>query len=430
MNDPLNPLTGSLPSPSMSVPGLPPPLPLPNENRQKGSSARHTLAQLLSLTLIAFALDASLSLLDDGLTAMGVPPLLRVPRMILGFLVMAVVCLFYLALAVSPMLPTRPIALMAMTYPLSLFALLPYMVYWPGQLQKFQLISSLIQFAVACWIWKIPVNSCTWRERLVREENLQGRALSWRRLLAFVSVHLFVLLPVVVALTGFLAAVAVDRYTQGFVSLHLDRLSMHASTYRRPDGKTVHLVPMIHIGDSSFYDQVGRSIPSNSIVLLEGVSDEKQRLKRPLSYKKAANSLGLTEQKDNFAPKGGESRNADVDISDFSEESIGFLELATAMHSDEPTLEELMKLLQKSQRPELLQILWKDLLEMRNDHVLKEARTALAEKDHVVVPWGAMHMPGISASLLKEGFQLESRQEFTAIRFRRASQTAQPTSPH
>jgi hypothetical protein len=72
-----------------------------------------------------------------------------------------------------------------------------------------------------------------------------------------------------------------------------------------------------------------------------------------------------------------------------------------------------------SQTPEDLERLWRDLLTLRNDHLMEEIRAALAEGDDVVAPWGAAHMPGLARLIEDAGFSLAETREFPVIRFRR-----------
>jgi hypothetical protein len=53
---------------------------------------------------------------------------------------------------------------------------------------------------------------------------------------------------------------------------------------------------MSHIGESEFYRGLSKSFPSNSISLMEGVSDTKGLLTNRISYKRMAASLGVAEQ--------------------------------------------------------------------------------------------------------------------------------------
>jgi len=68
---------------------------------------------------------------------------------------------------------------------------------------------------------------------------------------------------------------------------------------------------MAHIGEADFYRKVSQSFPSNSIILMEGVTDRKSLITNEASYKRAAKSLGLVEQEEEFMPTQGEMVMAD-----------------------------------------------------------------------------------------------------------------------
>jgi uncharacterized protein YbaP (TraB family) len=74
-------------------------------------------------------------------------------------------------------------------------------------------------------------------------------------------------------------------------------------------------------------------------------------------------------------------------------------------------------LTQFSPPPDLEQQLFDDLLLKRNEHLLKELRERLPHADHFVVPWGAMHMPGIEKEIQKSGFKLIETHDHVSIRF-------------
>ena len=42
------------------------------------------------------------------------------------------------------------------------------------------------------------------------------------------------------------------------------------------------------------------------------------------------------------------------------------------------------------------------------------------ETEHIIVPWGVAHMPGIAKEIQKAGFRLEETKEYVVIRFRSA----------
>ena len=61
--------------------------------------------------------------------------------------------------------------------------------------------------------------------------------------------------------------------------------------------------------------------------------------------------------------------------------------------------------------------LWEDLLTKRNAHLLEVLYARLPQSEVIIVPWGALHMPGISEGIVKSGFRVEETQDYVAIRF-------------
>jgi TraB/PrgY/gumN family len=180
------------------------------------------------------------------------------------------------------------------------------------------------------------------------------------------------------------------------------------------------LFPMSHVAERSFYRTLSESFTSNSIILMEGVSDERGLLTNRISYQRMAKSLGVAEQQKEFRPIQGEIVRADVDVEQFTTNTIGFLNLIMLVHSKGLNAEILMQIVQYSPSPGFEQELFDDLLRKRNRHLVEELRSRLSQSEQFVVPWGAAHMPGIEREIQKLGFRLDETRDFTAIRFRSA----------
>jgi hypothetical protein len=50
--------------------------------------------------------------------------------------------------------------------------------------------------------------------------------------------------------------------------------------------------------------------------------------------------------------------------------------------------------------------------------VLEEIHTQLEQTEHIIVPWGVAHMPGIAEEIQKSGFRLSDTRDYIVIRFR------------
>jgi hypothetical protein len=255
---------------------------------------------------------------------------------------------------------------------------------------------------------------------LVPEERLNPRGFTWLNLGGFVLVNACVLLPVIAAYLFYCGTLAVGHFSEGFVALHPGGLSVQVRKYVRNDGKSVLLYPMAHVADRNFYQTISQSFPSNSIVLMEGVTDREHLLTNHITYKKMATTLGLSEQQKEFKPSEEQMERADVDINEFTTNTIGFLNLVMKIHSKGLDGQTLMELMTFSPQPGFEKELFDDLLRKRNRHLLNEVQKRLPETENVIVPWGAAHMPGIAKEIQRDGFRLEESREYTVIRFGRS----------
>jgi hypothetical protein len=187
---------------------------------------------------------------------------------------------------------------------------------------------------------------------------------------------------------------------------------------------------MAHVAAPSFYKQVSQSFPTNAVILMEGVSDNGNLLTNKISYKRMAQTLGLAEQKETFAPGSNEVVRADVDVGVFSSQTIDFLNLIMLFHSRGVTAENISRLAQYTPPPGFEKQLFDDLLVKRNAHLLGEIRSHLETSDNIMVPWGVAHMPGLAREIEKAGFHLSATRDLVVIPFgprgRPPGETSQP----
>ena len=264
---------------------------------------------------------------------------------------------------------------------------------------------------------------------MVAEDRLGTRRFGWLNLISFLLLNVFVFLPVLIAYLGLCTSLAVGHFSDGFLALRTDGLTVQVRKYVRADGKMIELVPMAHVGDAAFYKKLTKSFPTNSLILMEGVTDDKNLITNKISYKKMAAALGLAEQHEEFKPSTIQTVRADVDVEQFSQNTIGILNLVMRIHAKGLNAEMVQTLLQFSPTPEVQAQLFDDLLTKRNQHLLGEIRDRLTESEMLIVPWGAAHMPGISKAIEKTGFRLTDTQEYMIIRFRGRDNLSKVTKP-
>lgn len=370
-----------------------------------------------NLCLGLFLADALVSLLDDSLLLFFGLPVLTVIRGMLALLAILMGMLVYGLIGLTPLVPKR------VFLPVTLFLLfaqlfvVPVLIFCHRHVQLVGWCFSLAQVAVGLGVVYGLTGGLKIRWPLVAEERFGTRRFSWLNTSGFVLANVFVLAPAVVLFLSFCLSQAVTHFSAGFLALSPRGLTVQVREYVRNDGKTIRLIPMAHIGEPEFYRQLSQSFPSNSIILMEGVTDEKHLLTNGLSYKQTATSLGLAEQDEEFVPTQGEIVPADVDVSDFSTNTIDFLNLVMLVHARGLRPEFLLKLAELSPSGDFERLLVDDLLTKRNRRVLDEIQARLPQTENIMVPWGVAHMPGIAEQIQKSGFRLNDSREYRLIRF-------------
>jgi len=407
-----------VPAPPVAAPPPPPPLPA-----VKPSSFRTFLAACLSLCLGLFLAAGAISLVDDSLVLMCGQQVLTLASGLVTCLSFFVLLVVYVLMGLTPIVPRRVFLPIFALVGLGLAAVFPVMIYGYNQLVRFDWLLSLLQVLLVSVIWRRLLGGGPFRWFVIEARHLGNPRFSWSHLAVFLLVNLLVLAPVVAGYVAVCTSVAVSHFTDGFLRLRPSGLILQSRKYARDDGKTVVLFPMSHIADAGFYQAMSHSVASNSVVLLEGVTDSQHLLTNKLSYKRAAKSLGLAEQHEDLSFDQGELIRADVDVQEFSTNTIAFMNLVTLVHTRGLNADTLPLLMNCSLTPEAEQQLFTDLLVKRNEHLLKELRARLPESDHFVIPWGAAHMPELAETLQKLGFHLVETHDYIGIRFGVRSRT-------
>ena len=299
----------------------------------------------------------------------------------------------------------------------SCLATLPTAIYAYRWLPGVDLITAGLTVALGLGLLRWLQGGWKLRWPLIADQHLGPRAFSWWNLVAFVLLNLFVALPATVAYVGGCASLAVSHFTDGFVALRPSGVVLQARKYIRDDGRTIVLIPMSHIAEADFYRSVEQSVTSNSVVLLEGVRDSQNLLTNHISYERAAKALHLAEQHEDFEPKQGRLVPADVDVREFTSNTIAVLNLVTLVHAQGLNPHTLAILLQFTPSEEVEQQLLEDLLLKRNRHLLQELFARLPEADSFIIPWGAAHMSGLAREIEKAGFHLVGTRDYVSIRF-------------
>jgi hypothetical protein len=380
---------------------------------------RRCLPLLANLFVAGYTLDASFSLLEEGLRALTGSTLLLGPRNALAALVMYAAVLCLPALVITPRLPVSvflPLVLSALWLNLGA-APLPLVIESGSGLG---LAAASLQVAVAAvaLLWIRRRNGG--RSWLFTADSLTGPALSLRHSLGFAVATVFLLVPASVVYILVFLATWVQLGTQGFVSFDLVGVSLEARRYVRAD-REIRLVGMMHIGEEEAYRELVSSfVTESTVVLAEGISDERAILEVPLSYERAARALGLEQQDDLYRylaesaddefPDWPVVRHADLDMSDFAPETIEWLAWVAGVWDSNRPVAALMKLLSRfSEGDNEWAIVERDIFQRRNEHLLAEVEAALEDYERVVVPWGGLHLPFIEGAILERGFDPTDR---------------------
>ncbi len=256
---------------------------------------------------------------------------------------------------------------------------------------------------------------------LLTNATLAGPDFSGRNSLVFFGGHL-VLGPIALVLyLGVCLSLATEHLTGGFV--HLDSRGVRAEEreYVRGD-RSVHLIAMVHIGDRGYYEEVLAGLPvEDAVVLAEGVSDDQQLIPEGISYGKLASRLGLDAQEQVPIDTGAHLvEPADIDLSELSASTVDLLRtISRLIQADDPASASraYRELSQLTSRPETVSTALNEILELRNQRLMQHITGALGEYSHVIVPWGAAHMPGLEQAIVELGFELSRTEERRLLRF-------------
>jgi hypothetical protein len=225
---------------------------------------------------------------------------------------------------------------------------------------------------------------------------------SWARTGLTVATKLLVVLPALFVYLLLSAQILVREYSSGFLEVTPAGIFTEARIYEQ-NGRKVYLLPTIHIASPAFYETLMDGLPEKSSVILpEGVTDQKGLIKAAIDYSVAADSVGLAAQPDlTVQHKNHAVLRCDADMSDFSPGTLSVLnglgQVLKNMKAGET--EGVLAALEAFDAGDPM-ALWKDILETRNNKVLEGLKLALPQYEHVAVPWGAAHMPGIERGLL------------------------------
>lgn len=369
------------------------------------------MRKFTNIYIVLFLVDSIISLVN-ALTGwlFGIHPLLAV-QTIIGLTV--VVMSFPLYFFIGTMQGSRKrvaVPLMVFAIWSSLFAGLPLPIFFGFERTTF--ILSIIQPCVFVIAVAVLWNSGGNKHWLYRAPAFGPVSFRWARLFGFLAANIFLVFPLIVVFLTVSLSLAVSHFSRDFLRIGLDGISVEARTYRY-EGKTIFLLPTAHIAQDGFYEKSIAPLPvDNTVVLPEGVTDKNKLLRDGLSYKGMADTLGLKTQDNQVFVTDRKWRYCDVDISEFSEDTIAFIRNCAAFYRLWASGDREMALQKMASAPQIdHRLLLKELLEYRNHRVTDCINDCLPTYDNIVIPWGAAHMPGIENVILEWGGTLSERRK-------------------
>jgi hypothetical protein len=369
------------------------------------------------------AADALFSLLDEAVRAATGAEWLAAPRNALAQLALLAVAATVPGMLATPQLPVAvfgPLALI--TFWLTLGAApLPL---WIESEPALSATCVVIQLAAVALAFAVVRARNGGRGVWFGPATPDRPAFSWRHSLAFGAGLCAFGPPAALGYGAVAVATAIEVATHGFVHFDLAGVSLSDRHYARGD-REIRLVGMMHIGDPAGYRALaGTFARESTVVLAEGVSDRQGRIASALQYGRAAQALGLAPQQDlrTYLAEGGEEkarapewpvvRGADVDASAFSPGTIAMIRWAGEVWAS-PDVATAVRTISRGMRehgPEEREAFFTEVVDLRNQHLAAEIERALRGYERVIVPWGALHLPGIEQTVLGWGFAETSRE--------------------
>lgn len=394
----------------MSDPVIPPPL-------SGGTAAvgRPVLATVLSLVVGLFLVCGFVSLLSAAQSLLFQRHDLELVDGLFTLLLMLIGFLTYCLLGFFPEIPKRwfvPLCLFAPAVPI---AILPLLVYFHSYSSWIDLGIASVHLLLGLCVLLGMKGKVSLGWPLIPAVRLPRRKFSWANLVGVALAPVVILIPLALFYGAFSAKLALEHFTDGFALLRPGGITMQVRDYTRDDGRKITLVPMSHVGEPEFYQDIAASFPEDAVVLMEGVSDNENLLNVHSNYSRMADSLGGVEQVKVFKPR-GRLVPADVDMSTFSPASKEMMKTVLMLHAKGVTAETLPYLM-KPAAPGMEKVLLDDILTKRNHHLLGVIREWLPQTQTIIVPWGAAHMAEIAREIQKLGFRHVGTREYTAIRF-------------
>lgn len=184
------------------------------------------ISVLLNLCLVLFLASGALSVIDDSLALFFGLHLLTQTSELLFLLGLFVTVLVYVLMGLTPIVPMRVFLPIALFYAAGLLAVFPILIYGYDQVLLVDLIMSFCQVVFGLGILWWLRGGLSFRWPLVEDKYLGERPFSWLNLSLFVGVNVLVLPPALAAYLALCGVLAVNHFTDGFLTLHQGGLTV------------------------------------------------------------------------------------------------------------------------------------------------------------------------------------------------------------
>jgi len=269
--------------------------------------------------------------------------------------------------------------------------------------------------------------------RLSTRPWVQGR----HSLLAITALVVITVLSLPVMVFGY--GSAIRNFAGDYIELSPKGVNLVERDFQK-NGQTVHLVPMMHVGDGNYYRDLNQRMSSTPptgekrLILTEGVSDRGHILPADFAsgktYQRLAKMFGLEAQQkfhpasSSPATPGSEAadpnvtfQNADIDVSDLKESHRELLVgMLAAMSSTDP-MQILSSKAAHMSGEQLEDLLRNGLLGSRNDALMQHFNSMNAGYSEVYIPWGAAHLPDLEQRMLALGYQKTGEARRPIVKF-------------
>lgn len=233
-------------------------------------------------------------------------------------------------------------------------------------------------------------------------------------------------LCVLLAYLAYAALSMIVELSDSYIKFSLQGVHTLETRLQQGPHTNVRLVGMMHFGSTISYSKLYHSFSEPSTLILEeGISDTHRPARA--SYKCAAEttisfSRSIMEQpslcviegahrvasvSQALGSAGVDIVNADVYLQDMSSQTQQWIKqnlelLAKVTEGDWEGFD--WRLLLKQLSNPIPKQVWDDILYARNEQVIDSFMLAGEHYQHVVIPWGAMHGPGLEQALLDLGY--------------------------